>query len=69
MMGYTERLEEENARLHMQLDQTINELVKLKSENEKMERILSNVMLIVKNAEFKREVKRDLTKELMEVRR
>ena len=69
MMGYTERLEEENARLHMQLDQTINELVKLKSENEKMERILSNVTLIVKSAEFKREVKRDLTKELMEVRR
>ena len=53
----------------MQLDQTINELVKLKSENEKMERVLSNVTLIVKKAEFKREVKRDLTKELMEVRR
>lgn len=68
-MGYTERLEEENARLHMQLDQTIDELAKLKSENEKMERILSNVTLIVKKAEFKREVKRDLTKELMEVRR
>lgn len=68
-MGYTERLEEENARLHMQLDQTINELVKLKSENEKMERVLSNVTLIVKKAEFKREVKRDLTKELMGVRR
>lgn len=67
-MGYTERLEEENARLHMQLDQTIDELAKLKSENEKMERILSNVTLIVKKAEFKREVKRDLTKELMEVR-
>lgn len=69
MMGYTERLEEENARLHMQLDQTIDELAKLKSENEKMERVLSNVTLIVKKAEFKREVKRDLTKELMEVRR
>ena len=68
-MGYTERLEEENARLHMQLDQTIDELEKLKSENEKMERVLSNVTLIVKKAEFKREVKRDLTKELMEVRR
>lgn len=67
-MGYTERLEEENARLHMQLDQTIDELAKLKSENEKMERVLSNVTLIVKKAEFKREVKRDLTKELMEVR-
>ena len=68
-MGYTERLEEENARLHMQLDQAIDELAKLKSENEKMGRILSNVTLIVKKAEFKREVKRDLTKELMEVRR